>query len=125
MIVVHPHQEPRDDLHHRGVRITGVDFVTIPAKDFAASVHFYGTGLGLPLVKRWGDMPAADFQAGNVTLAVMEPTAFGQASWTPRATRSTSTTATRRRRAEPGRRPSVRCPGRHGAADDPTRLRRP
>jgi catechol 2,3-dioxygenase-like lactoylglutathione lyase family enzyme len=28
--------------------ITGVDFVTVPAKDFEASVHFYGTVLGLP-----------------------------------------------------------------------------
>ena len=58
--------------------ITGVDFVTVPAHDFEASVHFYGTVLGLPPVKRWGDMPAAEFQAGNLTLAVMEPTAFGQ-----------------------------------------------
>ncbi|HEX7298513.1 MAG TPA: VOC family protein [Solirubrobacteraceae bacterium] len=58
--------------------ITGVDFVTVPAQDFEASVHFYGTVLGLPPVKRWGDMPGAEFQAGNLTLAVMEPTAFGQ-----------------------------------------------
>ena len=58
--------------------ITGVDFVAVPARDFEASLHFYGTLLGLPEVKRWGDMPAAEFQAGNLTLAVMEPTAFGQ-----------------------------------------------
>ncbi len=58
--------------------ITGVDFVTVPAHDFDASVHFYGSVLGLPLVKRWGTMPGAEFQAGNLTLAVMEPTAFGQ-----------------------------------------------
>jgi predicted enzyme related to lactoylglutathione lyase len=58
--------------------ITGVDFVTIPTDDFDAAVHFYGTVLGLPAGKRWGDMPAAEFQAGNLTLAVMDPTAFGQ-----------------------------------------------
>ena len=58
--------------------VTGVDFVAVPAQDFEASVHFYGTVLGLPAGKRWGDMPGAEFQAGNVTLAVMEPTAFGQ-----------------------------------------------
>jgi predicted enzyme related to lactoylglutathione lyase len=58
--------------------ITGVDFVAVPARDFDASVHFYGTVLGLPFMKRWGDMPGAEFQAGNLTLAVMEPTAFGQ-----------------------------------------------
>ncbi len=58
--------------------IAAVDFVTIPAQDFEASMHFYETVLGLPFVKRWGDMPAAEFQAGNLTLAVMDPTAFGQ-----------------------------------------------
>jgi predicted enzyme related to lactoylglutathione lyase len=58
--------------------VTGVDFVTVPAEDFETSVHFYGTVLGLPFVKRWGDMPAAEFQAGNLTLAIMDPTAFGQ-----------------------------------------------
>ena len=58
--------------------ITGVDFVAVPARDFDASVAFYGEVLGLPFVKRWGDMPGAEFQAGNLTLAIMEPTAFGQ-----------------------------------------------
>jgi predicted enzyme related to lactoylglutathione lyase len=58
--------------------VTGVDFVTVPAQDIDASMHFYGTVLGLPFVKRWGDMPAAEFQAGNLTIAVMDPTAFGQ-----------------------------------------------
>lgn len=58
--------------------VTGVDFVTIPVQDFDASFEFYGTVLGLPFVKRWGEMPAAEFQAGNLTLAIMDPTAFGQ-----------------------------------------------
>ncbi len=58
--------------------ITGVDFVAVPTDDFAASAAFYGEVLGLPLVKRWGDMPAAEFQAGNLTLAIMESAAFGQ-----------------------------------------------
>ncbi len=58
--------------------VTGVDFVAVPASDFEASVDFYGTVLGLPFVKRWGQMPGAEFQAGNLTLAIMQPTAFGQ-----------------------------------------------
>jgi predicted enzyme related to lactoylglutathione lyase len=58
--------------------VTGVDFVAVPASDFEASVDFYGTVLGLPFVKRWGRMPGAEFQAGNLTIAIMEPTAFGQ-----------------------------------------------
>jgi predicted enzyme related to lactoylglutathione lyase len=60
------------------VNITGVDFVTLPAKDIDESVHFYGTVLGLPQVKQWGKMPAFEFQAGDLTIAVMEPAAFGQ-----------------------------------------------
>jgi predicted enzyme related to lactoylglutathione lyase len=58
--------------------VTGVDFVTVPAKDIDASASFYGDVLGLPFVKQWGSMPAKEYQAGNLTLAVMEPTAFGQ-----------------------------------------------
>lgn len=58
--------------------ITGVDFVTLPAKDFEASFRFYDEVLGLPFRTRWGAMPAAEFQAGNLTIAFMEPTAFGQ-----------------------------------------------
>jgi predicted enzyme related to lactoylglutathione lyase len=58
--------------------VTGVDFVAVPARDFDASVHFYGTVLGLPFVKRWGDMPGAEFQANNLTTAIIEPSAFGQ-----------------------------------------------
>jgi catechol 2,3-dioxygenase-like lactoylglutathione lyase family enzyme len=58
--------------------ITGVDFVCVPAQDFEQSRHFYGTVLGLPPVKQWGDMPGQEYQAGNLTLAVMDPTAFGQ-----------------------------------------------
>jgi catechol 2,3-dioxygenase-like lactoylglutathione lyase family enzyme len=57
--------------------ITGVDFVAVPARDFDESVRFYGEVLGLPAGKRWGNMPGAEFQAGNLTLAIMEPTAFG------------------------------------------------
>ena len=58
--------------------ITGVDFVAVPAKDFEESVRFYGEVLGLEAGKRWGNMPGAEFQAGNLTLAIMDPTAFGQ-----------------------------------------------
>src|SRR3954452_14595919 len=58
--------------------ITGVDFVTVPAQDIEESERFYGETLGLPFVKRWGNMPGVEFQAGNLTIAVMDPTAFGQ-----------------------------------------------
>jgi predicted enzyme related to lactoylglutathione lyase len=57
--------------------ITGVDFMTVPTKDFDAAVEFYGTVLGLPLSARYGQMPGAEFETGNLTLAVMESEAFG------------------------------------------------
>jgi predicted enzyme related to lactoylglutathione lyase len=59
------------------LNITGVDFITVPAKDFEESVEFYRDVLELEEGKRWGDMPGAEFQAGNLTLAIMDPTAFG------------------------------------------------
>ncbi len=65
--------------------ITGVDFVALPTDDLDASMHFYGTVLGLPFVKRWGEMPGVEYQAGNLTIAIMEPTAFGQ-EFRPHAT---------------------------------------
>jgi predicted enzyme related to lactoylglutathione lyase len=58
--------------------VTGVDFVCVPTDDFDASMAFYGETLGLPFLMRWGQSPGAEFQAGNLTLAIMEPTAFGQ-----------------------------------------------
>ena len=58
--------------------ITGVDFVGVPVTDYDAAAEFYGTVLGLPFVKRWGTLPAGEFQAGNLTLAVIQPDAFGQ-----------------------------------------------
>src|ERR1700755_2354634 len=58
--------------------VTGVDFVALPVTDYDRAAEFYGGVLGLPFVKRWGDMPAGEFQAGNLTLAVLQPDAFGQ-----------------------------------------------
>jgi catechol 2,3-dioxygenase-like lactoylglutathione lyase family enzyme len=63
--------------------ITGVDFVCVPTADHDRAAAFYGETLGLPLRKRWGDYPASEFQAGNLTLAVMDPRAFGQPAPTP------------------------------------------
>ena len=44
---------------------------------------FYGETLGLVRGKRWGTRPATEFQAGNLTLAVMDPSAFGGAEAKP------------------------------------------
>jgi predicted enzyme related to lactoylglutathione lyase len=57
--------------------IRGVDFVCIPAQDFEAMTSFYGETLGLPFVKRYGTRAGAEYQAGNLTLAVMRAEDFG------------------------------------------------
>jgi predicted enzyme related to lactoylglutathione lyase len=57
--------------------ITGVDFIALQTSDHERAAKFYGETLGLPFVKKWGDMPASEYQAGNLTLAVMQSDAFG------------------------------------------------
>jgi predicted enzyme related to lactoylglutathione lyase len=57
--------------------VTGTDFVTVPTRDYAAATEFYGDVLGLPFGKRWGDRPAGEFETGSLTIAVMQPDAFG------------------------------------------------
>ncbi len=60
------------------LNITGVDFVTVPTQDYERAKEFYGETLGLPFRKQWGDRPAGEFQAGNLTIAVMQMDGFGQ-----------------------------------------------
>ncbi|MFN8161759.1 MAG: VOC family protein [Solirubrobacterales bacterium] len=57
--------------------ISGVDFVYVPTQDFDAAVEFYGKVLGLPLSARYGQRPGAEFETGNLTLAVIESESFG------------------------------------------------
>jgi predicted enzyme related to lactoylglutathione lyase len=57
--------------------VTGIDFVAIPTRDFDAAADFYGDVLGLERGKRWGEMPAMEFETGDLTLAVMQTDAFG------------------------------------------------
>ena len=45
--------------------ITGTDFITVATRDFDEAVKFYGTVLGLPESKRWGNRPAAEFETNN------------------------------------------------------------
>ncbi|MGH2923138.1 MAG: VOC family protein [Solirubrobacterales bacterium] len=58
--------------------VTGVDFVAVPTRDYDAAAKFYGETLGLPFRKRWGDMPGGEFDAGPLTIALMQSDAFGQ-----------------------------------------------
>jgi predicted enzyme related to lactoylglutathione lyase len=59
------------------MNVTGVDFITVPTRDFEKASDFYGDVLGLERSKRWGNMPAGEFETGSLTIAVMQSDAFG------------------------------------------------
>ena len=67
----------RTALSETTFEITGVDFITVPTRDFEKADEFYGDVLGLKRSKRWGDMPAGEFETGTLTIAVMQSDAFG------------------------------------------------
>ena len=60
-----------------GSLVSGVDFIAVPTKDFDKASEFYGDVLGLTRSKRWGSMPAGEFETGTLTIAVMQSDAFG------------------------------------------------
>jgi catechol 2,3-dioxygenase-like lactoylglutathione lyase family enzyme len=56
-----------------GIDVERVDYIRVPVKDMAEAEHFYGELLGLPLNPNSPDDDWLEFEAGNVTLAVMTP----------------------------------------------------
>jgi predicted enzyme related to lactoylglutathione lyase len=59
------------------MNVTGVDFITVPTRDFDKAEAFYGDVLGLERSKQWGSMPAREFETGSLTIALMQSDAFG------------------------------------------------
>jgi predicted enzyme related to lactoylglutathione lyase len=59
------------------MNVTGVDFIAVPTRDFETASEFYADVLGLQRSKRWGNMPAGEFETGSLTIAVMQSDAFG------------------------------------------------
>ncbi len=57
--------------------ITGTDFITVATQDYDRAATFYGEVLGLQFSKQWGEMPAGEFETGNLTIALMQSDAFG------------------------------------------------
>src|SRR5204863_8290464 len=77
-----PAQRPRDGGPEMqrvsdtdAARVTGTDFITQPVSDYETAAKFYGETLGLEFSKRWGNMPAGEFETGSLTIALMEPSA--------------------------------------------------
>ncbi len=63
---------------HAHPNVSGVDFVTVFVADFAAASEFYGTTLGLQCSSRYGRVPGAEFETGNLTLQVIDAAAIGR-----------------------------------------------
>jgi predicted enzyme related to lactoylglutathione lyase len=59
------------------VIVERTDFISVPVTDMERAKRFYGETLGLPFVKRYGNRPGAEYQAGNLTLAIMRTEDFG------------------------------------------------
>lgn len=57
--------------------VQGTDFICVPTQDFQKARDFYGNILGLEFSTQWGDMPAGEFETGNLTIALMQADAFG------------------------------------------------
>ena len=57
--------------------ITGVDFASIPTRDFETAVGFYGDTLGLPRSVYRPDRGFAEFETGNLTLSVIDTDRMG------------------------------------------------
>jgi len=55
------------------IGVERVDYMRVPVKDIAEANHFYGELLGLPRNPNSPDDDWVEYEAGNVTLAVMTP----------------------------------------------------
>jgi predicted enzyme related to lactoylglutathione lyase len=55
------------------IDVTRVDYVRVPVDDIDAATHFYGDVLGLPRNEHLDHDDWIEFEASNVTLAVMTP----------------------------------------------------
>jgi predicted enzyme related to lactoylglutathione lyase len=56
-----------------GIDVERVDYIRVPVKDIDEAKRFYGELLGLPLDPNSPHDDWVEYQAGNVTLAVMTP----------------------------------------------------
>jgi predicted enzyme related to lactoylglutathione lyase len=57
--------------------VTGVDFVAVPTHDLAGAAAFYGETLGLRRSVFMPERGFAEFETGNLTLSIINPTQMG------------------------------------------------
>jgi predicted enzyme related to lactoylglutathione lyase len=61
--------------------VTGVDFVSVPTRDLARAVEFYGETLGLRRSAHRPEQNFSEFETGTVTLSVIDPEQMGVGSF--------------------------------------------
>lgn len=61
----------------REFEIERVDFISVPTRDLAAAVEFYGGVLGLPVSVHRPEQGYSEVEAGNVTINLFEPESMG------------------------------------------------
>ena len=57
--------------------ISGVDFVGLPTRDIEAAATFYGETLGLERSVYFPDRGFSEYETGNLTLSVWDPSKMG------------------------------------------------
>jgi catechol 2,3-dioxygenase-like lactoylglutathione lyase family enzyme len=60
------------------MEVTRVDYIRVPVDDIDAATHFYGAVLGLPRNEHLDHDDWIEYEAANVTLAVMTPETHDQ-----------------------------------------------
>ena len=55
------------------IEVTRIDFIRVPVDDIEKAKHFYGEVLGLPRNTKLDHDDWVEYEASNVTLAVMTP----------------------------------------------------
>jgi catechol 2,3-dioxygenase-like lactoylglutathione lyase family enzyme len=60
------------------MEVTRVDYIRVPVDDIDAATHFYGEVLGLPRNEHLDHDDWIEYEAANVTLAVMTPETHDQ-----------------------------------------------
>jgi predicted enzyme related to lactoylglutathione lyase len=58
--------------------VSGVDFISVPTRNYAAAAEFYGSVLGLRCSAEYERIPGGEFETGSLTLQVIDAEAIGR-----------------------------------------------
>jgi catechol 2,3-dioxygenase-like lactoylglutathione lyase family enzyme len=58
--------------------VSGVDFISVPTRDYPAAAAFYRNVLGLRCSAEYERVPGGEFETGSLTLQVIDAEAIGR-----------------------------------------------